>query len=104
MNKIIICFIIVFIFGNKMTTSYGRNTTDNIVIEYNINPNIKYQIIDNFSASDAWRTDFIGKYWPLAKRNQIADLLFKKDFDSQGNPRGMGLSNWRVNIGAASKD
>ena len=44
-----------------MTTSYGRNTTDNIVIEYNINPNIKYQIIDNFSASDAWRTDFIGK-------------------------------------------
>ena len=102
MNKIIICFIIVFIFENKMTTSYGRNTTDNIVIEYNINPNIKYQIIDNFSASDAWRTDFIGKYWPLDKKNQIADLLFRKSFDSQGNPVGMGLSNWRVNIGAGS--
>ena len=102
MNRTIICFIIVFIFGNKMTTSYGRDTTNNIVIEYNINPNVRYQIIDNFSASDAWRTDFIGKYWPLDKKNQIADLLFRKSFDSQGNPVGMGLSNWRVNIEAGS--
>ena len=70
--------------------------------EYIINKKIKYQEIDNFSASDAWRMDFIGKNWPKEKKEQIADLLFKRDFDKHGNPIGMALTNWRVNIGAGS--
>ena len=70
--------------------------------EYIINKKIKYQEIDNFSASDAWRMDFIGKNWPKEKKEQIADLLFKRDFDKHGNPIGMALSNWRINIGAGS--
>ncbi|NJN33553.1 MAG: hypothetical protein HC817_04165 [Saprospiraceae bacterium] len=45
---------------------------------------------------------FIGKNWPLSKRNEIADLLFSKDFDAAGNPKGIGLSLWRINIGAGS--
>ena len=69
---------------------------------YEINRNITYQVIDNFSASDAWRCDFIGKYWPKEKKEQIADLLFKREFDEKGNPVGMALTNWRVNIGAGS--
>ena len=70
--------------------------------EYVIDKNIKYQEIDNFSASDAWRMDFIGKNWPKEKKEQIADLLFKREFDKDGNPMGMALTNWRVNIGAGS--
>ena len=70
--------------------------------EYVIDKNIKYQEIDNFSASDAWRMDFIGKNWPKEKKEQIADLLFKREFDKDGNPIGMALTNWRVNIGAGS--
>ena len=61
-----------------------------------------YQEIDNFSASDAWRCAFIGKNWPQEKKEQIADLLFKREFDEKGNPIGMALTNWRVNIGAGS--
>lgn len=69
---------------------------------YVIDKNITYQEIDNFSASDAWRCDFIGKYWPQEKKERIADLLFKREFDEKGNPMGMALTNWRVNIGAGS--
>ena len=69
---------------------------------YVIDENIKYQEIDNFSASDAWRMDFVGKNWPSEKKEYIADLLFKREYDKDGNPMGMALSNWRVNIGAGS--
>ena len=47
-------------------------------LEYTIHTDIQYQVIDNFSASDAWRCDFIGKYWPIEKKERIADLLFKR--------------------------
>ncbi len=69
---------------------------------YVIDKDVTYQVIDNFSASDAWRCDFIGKYWPEEKKERIADLLFKREFDEKGNPVGMALTNWRVNIGAGS--
>ena len=45
-----------------------------------------YQEIDNFSASDAWRCAFIGKNWPQEKKEKIADLLFKREFDEKVTP------------------
>ncbi len=69
---------------------------------YVVNRERKFQKIDNFAASDAWRSEFVGRYWPEKKKNEIADLLFAHDFDEQGNPKGMALSAWRVNIGAGS--
>ncbi len=60
------------------------------------------QTIHNFGASDAWSTQFVGKNWPLEKREQIADLLFSSEMDSAGNPVGIALSAWRFNIGAGS--
>ena len=69
---------------------------------YVVDKNITYQEIDNFSASDAWRCHFVGKYWPQEKKDEIADLLFKREFDEKGNPKGMALTNWRVNVGAGS--
>lgn len=69
---------------------------------YVVDKNITYQEIDNFSASDAWRCHFVGKYWHQEKKEEIADLLFKREFDEKGNPKGMALTNWRVNVGAGS--
>ena len=80
--------------------SVGLNAQETTV--YVIDKDIKYQEIDNFSASDAWRMDFVGKNWPSEKKEHIADLLFKHEFDKDGNPIGMALTNWRVNIGAGS--
>lgn len=60
-----------------------------------------YQTISNFGASDAWSCQFVGN-WPDNKRNKIADLLFSRDNNADGSPRGIGLSMWRFNIGAGS--
>jgi len=63
-----------------------------------------YQTIDGFGASDAWQCAFLGKEWPLAKREQVADLLFSQDVDSRGCPKGIGLSIWRFNVGAGTAE
>jgi O-glycosyl hydrolase len=59
------------------------------------------QKIHHFGASDAWSTQFVGK-WPLDRREAIADLLFETGLDENHDPRGIALSTWRFNIGAGS--
>ena len=71
-------------------------------LEITLDPSTEYQTIHGFGASDAWSTQFVGKNWPVAKRNQIADLLFSNELDADGNPLGIGLDIWRFNIGAGS--
>ncbi|WP_320053508.1 glycoside hydrolase [uncultured Acetobacteroides sp.] len=63
-----------------------------------------YQTMDNFGASDCWTAQFIGKNWPVEKRNAMADLLFSTAMDANGQPKGIGLSSWRFNIGAGSAE
>lgn len=65
---------------------------------------VEYQVMDGFGASDAWRTQFVGKNWPLEKREYIADLLFSQEIDNNGNPKGIGLSIWRFNISAGTAE
>lgn len=59
------------------------------------------QTIHGFGASDCWTVQFIGQ-WPLKKRMAIADLLFETGLDPKNNPKGIGLSIWRFNLGAGS--
>jgi O-glycosyl hydrolase len=66
--------------------------------------NTMYQQMDGFGGSDCWRVQFVGKNWPLEKREKIADLLFSQELDERGNPKGIGLSVWRFNIGAGSME
>src|SRR5690606_35084975 len=70
-------------------------------VEINTTSSEEFQTIEHFGASDAWSAQFVGK-WPDSKRNAIAELLFSKEVDPQGNPKGVGLSLWRFNIGAGS--
>jgi O-glycosyl hydrolase len=64
----------------------------------------KQQEMHHFGASDCWSIQFVGKNWPEAKRNQIADLLFSTELKTDGSPVGIGLSCWRFNIGAGSAE
>ncbi len=59
------------------------------------------QTITGFGASDCWSAQYIGQ-WPVAKRNAIADLLFETNLNHENNPVGVGLSIWRMNLGAGS--
>jgi O-glycosyl hydrolase len=73
------------------------------IVCYTVLPEERHQIIDNFSASDGWSMQFIG-LWDDKKTNQIADWLFSTDNDATGQPKGIGLSLWRFNIGAGSAE
>lgn len=73
-------------------------------VALNINFNAKKQTIQNFGSSDAWNTDRIGKYWPLVKKEKLAELLFSTEKDEFENPKGIGLSAWRFNIGAGTAE
>lgn len=70
-------------------------------VTLSLNAKKTFQTIDNFAASDAWSCQFVGN-WPAAKKNAIADWLFSMDTTSAGNPKGIGLSMWRYNLGAGS--
>ena len=67
-----------------------------------VNLSNTHQTIHSFGASDSWSSKFVGNWANLSKKNQVADYLFSMDLDSGGNPKGIGLSLWRFNIGAGS--
>ena len=82
--------------------AYYYSSTLMSPVEVTVDCSNKYQTIRNFGSSDAWDTDLLGRYWPEAKKNRLAELLFSKELDENGNPKGMGLSCWRFNIGSGS--
>lgn len=88
--------------SSKMN-SKSEPTPSNIA-EIKIDLNQELQTMDGFGASDAWRCQMVGENWPLEKRNGIADLLFSKEVDKEGNPKGIGLSVWRFYLGAGSTE
>jgi O-glycosyl hydrolase len=53
---------------------------------------VRYQVLDNFGASDAWSMQKIGA-WPEEVKESVAQLLFSP-------VAGIGLSCWRFNLGA----
>ncbi|MDZ7691589.1 MAG: glycoside hydrolase [Balneolaceae bacterium] len=87
--------------AQKRGESSSEQTADSI-LTLTVQPEKKFQRIQGFGASDAWSIQFVGKNWPLEKRNQMVDWLFSTGMDDQGNPEGIGLTIWRFNIGAGS--
>jgi len=67
-----------------------------------VNPEKTYQTIDNFAASDAWSGNFVGQYFGAEEKAQVAKWLFSAEIGRDGNPQGIGLSMWRVNVGGGS--
>ena len=67
-----------------------------------IDTSMCYQTIQDFGASDCWTTEFIGDYYSETEKTKAAKWLFSQQMDKNGNPEGIGLSCWRVNIGAGS--
>lgn len=61
-----------------------------------------YQTVEGFGASDCWLPNTIGQYWS-DNRQQIATYLFSQN-KSNGQPEGIGLSVWRVNVGGGSAE
>ena len=72
-------------------------------VTYRIETSKAEQTVHHFGASDAWSMQFTG-LWPEKQQEQIADWLFSTDNDANGQPKGIGLSVWRFNLGAGSAE
>ncbi len=72
-------------------------------IPYSVTINLAktYQEIEGFAASDCWAGNYVGQ-WSETPRSNAAEKLFSQEFDSNGNPKGIGLSMWRFNLGAGT--
>ncbi|MBU1821053.1 MAG: xylanase [Bacteroidetes bacterium] len=88
---------------SQKTPNPGKNNEPETGLTLTIDPNKTFQTIQHFGASDAWSCQFVG-LWPDAKKNAMADLLFSTDTLANGQPRGIGLSLWRFNIGAGTAE
>lgn len=96
-------FYLGFLFCLCSTLVSAGQITDTIV-KVRIDLKQKAQVIDNIGASGCWFSEGIGKYWPTAKKEKIAQLLFSNKFDHNGQAEGIGLSAWRFNIGAGTTE
>ncbi|MFT7481680.1 MAG: O-glycosyl hydrolase [Oceanospirillaceae bacterium] len=96
--------LLLFILSFSRCTLLAQSVQQPRVITVKINPDIKHQTIDGFGASDAWRCQFIGENYPDEKKEQLADWLFSQEFDDSENPKGIGLSIWRTELGAGSTE
>jgi O-glycosyl hydrolase len=67
-----------------------------------IDPSKSYQVIEGFGASDCWTVNYVGKFWKQEEKEKAAKWLFSSSFDKNGNPKGIGLSIWRFNIGGGT--
>lgn len=72
-------------------------------VTYRIETSSPEQTVHHFGASDAWSMQFTG-LWPMKQQEQIADWLFSTENDANGQPKGIGLSIWRFNLGAGSAE
>lgn len=67
-----------------------------------LNAALTYQTVAGFGASDAWQPAWVGKYW-TGSRDRLSELLFSQEI-ADGQAKGIGLSMWRVNLGAGSAE
>jgi O-glycosyl hydrolase len=68
-----------------------------------VNASVTYQEMEGFGASDCWLPNQIGQYW-TNNRLQLARWLFSQNISNDGQPQGIGLSMWRVNLGAGTSE
>jgi len=73
-------------------------------VVFTIQLNNTAQTIRNIGASGCWYSEEIGKDWPLAKKQRMAEVLFSRSFNKNGQPKGIGLSAFRYNIGGGTTE
>ena len=105
MNSILVIITsMVMLMGGCNEKNIDQGGQQNDYLKLTVQPGNEKQTIHNFGASDAWSCQFVGRNWPLEKRERIANLLFSTKRGENGQPQGIGLSAWRFNIGGGSAE
>jgi O-glycosyl hydrolase len=107
--RIIISLLTILAILNTNSIAQDTNQTDskkdsNKMVTISVDFKHKKQQIHNIGASGCWFSEPIGKYWPVEKKERIAELLFSNDYETNGTPKGIGLSAWRFNIGGGTDE
>lgn len=87
-----------------LAISFPSLSQDNNPLTITIHLNDTIQKIRNIGASGCWFAEEIGKKWPVAQKQRMAEVLFSRDFDGNGQPKGIGISAFRYNIGAGTAE
>ena len=93
-----------FLFPLALLPFCSKGQTANNALVITVDAKNTAQTIHNFGASGCWFSEGIGKYWPVEKREKMAELLFSKAKAADGSPKGIGLSAWRFNIGGGTTE
>jgi len=80
----------------------GKDDPTAVAKTVTIDAGTTHQTIAGFGASDAWSPEFVGSIW-TAQRDGITEKLFSREIVN-GQPKGIGLSMWRVNLGGGSAE
>lgn len=83
-------------------TSGQPDNSINVEKTVTIDAGQSFQTLTGFGASDCWAPAFVGKSW-ITNRDKISELLFSSEIQS-GQPKGIGLSMWRMNLGGGSAE
>ena len=94
---------ILFIFLALVLSTHAM-AQDSSTLVFTLYTGQTLQQIRNIGASGCWFSEEIGTLWPAAKKERIAELLFSKEMDANGRPKGIGLSAFRYNIGAGTAE
>ncbi len=89
--------------ANTFTPEYTLTIEADTTVNVTIDGSTTYQTIEGFASSDAWNMDYVGRYWSESAKEGIAELLFSQNINN-GQPDGIGLSTWRVNIGGGTSE
>ncbi|MBN2036970.1 MAG: hypothetical protein JW768_09540, partial [Chitinispirillaceae bacterium] len=69
-----------------------------------VRTDVTYQTMDNFGTSAAFELNEITDDWEESNLDLLAEMLFSTEMRADGTLRGIGLSGFRVEIGAGSID
>jgi O-glycosyl hydrolase len=94
------CFAILSLFVFSVPICAQQKTD----LTFTIHLDQPVQKIRNIGASGCWYSEEIGSTWPADKKQRVAELLFSKNFNDDDQPKGIGLSAFRYNIGAGTAE
>lgn len=103
-NHLLLAVVLLFSLTPDAAAGPSNDSEPRELLVLKLDPAKPHQTIVGFGASDAWRLQMVGKYWPKEKRNSIADLLFSSKISGDGKPQGIGLSLWRFYVGSGSME
>lgn len=87
--------------GNAQTGNGNNSNYTEVTVKVTSGQDL--QTMEGFGASDCWLGENVGRYWE-GQRDRITALLFSQLIPEKGDAIGIGLSMWRVNLGAGTAE